>query len=363
MDSDMFIERDGVLIPMVKTAYGTEDELQHLLELHSELLAGRQTAEPVGRIALIKREAGVPDAVGGGDRWSLDHLFIDQYGVPTLVEVKRATDTRIRREVVGQMLDYAANAALHWTSQRLRDDFESTCATRGIDPMAETWRLLGGGDEGADDDKVDQFWQQVSSNLRSGHMRLLFVADQIPAELRRIIEFLNERMNPTEVLGVEVRHYTGGGMRLVSPSVVGRTAVADQMKGRSSPADVPVADLVADAPVVVQRAVALLADWATSHEVRVDELPKSLRYSDDRSDRTFAYLYPGGQWEAIYFDLRSVDGASESASIRASLDRLRGEPTTATHSVSVSCSTVVDQWQELETVLLPTLLHALRSLP
>ena len=28
---------------------------------------------------------------------------------PTLVEVKRSSDTRIRREVVGQMLDYAAN--------------------------------------------------------------------------------------------------------------------------------------------------------------------------------------------------------------------------------------------------------------
>jgi hypothetical protein len=37
-------------------------------------------------------------------------LIIDQHAIPTLVEVKRSTDTRIRREVVSQMLDYAANA-------------------------------------------------------------------------------------------------------------------------------------------------------------------------------------------------------------------------------------------------------------
>jgi hypothetical protein len=32
--------------------------------------------------------------------------------VPTLLEVKRSSDTRIRREVVGQMLDYAANGVV-----------------------------------------------------------------------------------------------------------------------------------------------------------------------------------------------------------------------------------------------------------
>ncbi|MCO6480232.1 MAG: hypothetical protein J5I94_26570 [Phaeodactylibacter sp.] len=49
----------------------------------------------------------------------MDHLFVDQDAIPTLVEVKRSTDTRIRREVVGQILDYAANAALFWPIERL----------------------------------------------------------------------------------------------------------------------------------------------------------------------------------------------------------------------------------------------------
>jgi hypothetical protein len=46
--------------------------------------------------------------------------------VPTLVEVKRSSDTRIRREVVGQMLDYAANAVVYWPLERLRATFEAS---------------------------------------------------------------------------------------------------------------------------------------------------------------------------------------------------------------------------------------------
>ncbi|MFI0718271.1 hypothetical protein [Streptomyces sp. NPDC021224] len=41
----------------------------------------------------------------------MDHLFVDADAVPTLVKVNRAADTRIRREVVGQMLDYAVELA------------------------------------------------------------------------------------------------------------------------------------------------------------------------------------------------------------------------------------------------------------
>ena len=43
---------------------------------------------------------GIPGNEDGAGRWSVDHLFLDQDAIPTLVEVKRSTDTRIRREVV-----------------------------------------------------------------------------------------------------------------------------------------------------------------------------------------------------------------------------------------------------------------------
>jgi hypothetical protein len=77
-------------------------------------------------------------------RWSLDHLFLDQDGVPTLVEVKRGTDTRIRREVVGQMLDYAANGVVYWPLETIRASFGNTCAQAKLDPDQALLEFLVG---------------------------------------------------------------------------------------------------------------------------------------------------------------------------------------------------------------------------
>ena len=99
---------------MEEAAYDSENLLQELLAKYPDLLAGEQinSTEP-RRWLLITREMSVPDEQEGAGRWSLDHLFPDQDAVPTLVEVKRSTDTQLRREVVGQMLDDAANAVVY----------------------------------------------------------------------------------------------------------------------------------------------------------------------------------------------------------------------------------------------------------
>ena len=81
-------------------------DFQLLLAKFPSLLCWEQndTGMP-RRWLLLKREKAVPAEDGGGGRWSVDHLFGDQDGVPTLIEVKRQSDTRLRREVVGQILD------------------------------------------------------------------------------------------------------------------------------------------------------------------------------------------------------------------------------------------------------------------
>lgn len=157
-------------------------------------------------------------------RWSLDHLFIDQDGIPTLVEVKRSTNTQIRREVVGQMLDYAANGSAYWSLEQVIAAFERRCERENVDPEAQLAEFLG--DEG----DVDGFWQLAKTNLQAGRVRLVFVADEIPAELRRIIEFLNQQMDPAEVLGLEVHQYVGQGSTVLVPRVVGFTAEAERAK-------------------------------------------------------------------------------------------------------------------------------------
>src|SRR2546425_93721 len=117
---------------MQEQPYEAEALLQTLIAEHPEVLAGDASGEPGRAWLLVKREAGVAGAPDGSDRWSLDHLFLDQDGIPTLVEVKRSSDTRARREVVAQMLDYAANGSSHWKVESLKGWFESECERRGI---------------------------------------------------------------------------------------------------------------------------------------------------------------------------------------------------------------------------------------
>ena len=106
----------------------------------------------------------------------------------------RSTDTRIRREVLGQMLDYAANAVAYWPIEDLQSYFEDRCEKDGTSSEEELEILLSSTDE------IDNYWKQVKTNLQAGRIRMVFVADEIPTELRRIVEFLNEQMDPAEVL-------------------------------------------------------------------------------------------------------------------------------------------------------------------
>lgn len=166
------VQNDGSLVEMSEQSYDTEDLLQGLLAQYPNLLAGDQMneADP-RRWLLVAREMGVPWEEGGSDRMSLDHLFLDQDGIPTLVEVKRSSDTRIRREVVGQMLDYAANAAVYWPVERIRATFEATCHVQGDDPDQRLAEFLGVMPE--DQDAIDALWQQVADHLASGRLGLL----------------------------------------------------------------------------------------------------------------------------------------------------------------------------------------------
>jgi hypothetical protein len=233
-DSIFLVGDDGELTEVSSTPYEAEADLQKLLADHVHLLPGAQIdRDRPRRWLLIKREAGIPGQEGGGDWWSVDHLVVDQDAVPTFVEVKRASDTRSRREVVAQMLDYAANGSALWTPERLRAWFEDD------DPEAATERLAAWLESGDDDPEsvADSFWDAVGANLREGKIRLVFVADEIPATLQRLVEFLNEQMPRVEVLAVEIRQDRAAGSKsgALVPRLVGQTSRAQAAKERPAP--------------------------------------------------------------------------------------------------------------------------------
>jgi len=219
------LNEQAQLMPMDQAAYDSESLLQELLANHPDLMAGEQiNSDDPRRWLLVAREMSVPDEEAGSRRWSLDHLFIDQEGIPTLVEVKRSSDTRIRREVVGQMLDYAANAVVYWPVEDLRARFESRCDNADERPDEVLGEFLNQTLE------IDEFWLQVKTNLQAGRIRMIFLADEIPSELRRVVEFLNEQMDPAEVLAIEIRQFVGQGVKTLVPRVLGQTETTRQRK-------------------------------------------------------------------------------------------------------------------------------------
>lgn len=272
MNSGIFHIRDGELVEMREEAYNSEDRFQSQLADYPSILAGDQVKpDSPRRWLLVKREMGVPDQLGGSDRWSLDHLFLDQDGVPTLVEIKRSTDTRIRREVVAQLLEYAANARKYWPIKDIQERFEATCIEKNKDPQTELSEFLGA------DGSTDEFWLAVARNIASEKLRLLFVADRIPTELQRIVEFLNEQMANTEVLAIEIRQYLAetpsGPLRTLIPRVLGQTVKAQDAKRTGKTREWEEEDFYSEltsrlSPEVAEVARTLLG-WAAERGLRV----------------------------------------------------------------------------------------------
>src|SRR6266496_3793019 len=128
MSSGIYLIKDGgSLVEMTEQPYASEDLLQKLLADYPSLLAGNQINPGAPRKwLLVSRETPLASEQDGTWRWSVDHLFLDQDAIPTIVEVKRSSDTRIRREVIGQMLEYAANAVVYWPIEGLISQFETT---------------------------------------------------------------------------------------------------------------------------------------------------------------------------------------------------------------------------------------------
>ena len=88
--------------------------------------------------------------------------------------------------------------------QEIRSRYEGTCGQRNINAEERLTEFLGTG-AGRED-----FGQRVKTSLQVGRIRLIFVADEIPSGLRRIVEFRNDPMNLAEVLAIEIRQHIKG---------------------------------------------------------------------------------------------------------------------------------------------------------
>ena len=203
MATAIFVTTDGGDIsPLPVRRFASESELDDCLATHPELLATALGSEQAPlRLLLVARQAPIddPDAARTG-RWSADLLFIDQTGVVTIVEDKLSQNPDIRRKVLGQGIEYAANIGDTLSAHAIRQQL----VDRYADDFDEKMRELLTDDDDQDDADFDAYWWQVERNLRAGAIRLVFAADAIPSELKRSIEFLNRVTDPLQIVGIEV---------------------------------------------------------------------------------------------------------------------------------------------------------------
>ncbi|WP_206520164.1 hypothetical protein [Altererythrobacter sp. BO-6] len=149
----------------------------------------------------------------------IDNLLITPSGLPIIVECKLWRNPEGRREVVGQILDYAKELS-RWSSS----DLQREVAKRTDLPGNPLLKLLA--DAGHQVDEI-QFNDALTSNLRRGRFLLLIVGDGIREGVEAIATYLQGHLGLHFSLGlVEMPIFSlPDGSHLVTPRVLARTTL------------------------------------------------------------------------------------------------------------------------------------------
>jgi hypothetical protein len=147
----------------------------------------------------------------------IDNFLVTAAGLPVIVECKLWRNPEGRREVVGQIIDYAKELS-RWTSSDLQREVSRRLGIPG-NVILDLVR--------AADPTVDEiaFNDALSFNLRRGRFLLLIVGDGIREGVEAIAEYLQRHAGLHFSMGlVEMPIFTlpDGGL-LVTPRVLART--------------------------------------------------------------------------------------------------------------------------------------------
>ncbi|MBV6442492.1 MAG: hypothetical protein EPGJADBJ_04210 [Saprospiraceae bacterium] len=194
-----------------------EEWMQRLLHGYPEVLPVQEIEAGFAPLIPVGREIGV--AAG-----SIDNLFVSPEGYLTLVETKLWRNPEARREVVGQILDYAKDMA-RWSytdlDQRIRAyQQQATGSDVGLVDTVKKYYPL-------DEAEERNFIDNVSKNLGRGRLLLLIVGDGIRESVEEMVEYLSRSPQLYFTLAlIELQVFQVGDdprRRLVIPQLVTRT--------------------------------------------------------------------------------------------------------------------------------------------
>ena len=267
-DCAVFFDENDHPVVLDAQRYNVEKQLEDRLVQCPDLLGGAQMTPDNPRRWLLVRQQ-FPLRSRGGSDWGADVLFLDQDGVPTIVEVKRADNRELRRMVVGQVLDYAA-ALRYGSAERIREEFELR-TTSDEARARELSQHLDGHD-------VERFWTSVAANVTDGRIRVIIAADEIPPEVQAVVEYLNEQLRSAEIFALGVLQYEAEGRRVLVPRLAGATAAARTTKSRSHESGPGYEVLLEQAGDLAHEAASRLDDWAERRGVEHRDSPSSRKW-------------------------------------------------------------------------------------
>ncbi|SHJ97186.1 hypothetical protein SAMN05444159_2051 [Bradyrhizobium lablabi] len=278
-----------------------EAEIQALVHLHPAALPIAEI-DPmfVGAVAVC-REMQL------GKAGRVDNFLVTPSGLPVLVECKLWRNPEARREVVGQILDYA-KVLSRWSFSDLQREVGSRT---GLGPNA-LLELVRAADPNVGE---IQFTDAVTANLRRGRFLLLILGDGVREDVEAIASYLQAHAGLHFTFGlVEFPIYRlPSGERLVAPRVVTRTTsivrnVVTAPEGYivQEPSEAAAeADADADPDRAAQAAThqAFWKEFLDHHlhlDDRTQDIPKPARQG------YLAFMLPapqGSSWLAVYRDL------------------------------------------------------------
>ena len=175
--------------PLNKTEFTGEGKLQDYLEEYPTLIPLADIVEGASDLICIGREV----SAGSG---SIDLLCIDQDGLLTVVETKLRRNREARREVIGQIIEYASYVS-QWTADnvyRIANEYFAKSIRVPQNYKGKTLETIMqeivGGDFLSEDLRA-----KIGQNLGDGRIRLIIAVDELIEPLRATVTFLNSHSN------------------------------------------------------------------------------------------------------------------------------------------------------------------------
>ena len=191
-----------------------------------QMLASHPQAMPIAEIEPVL-EGAVPVCLEFETKAGpADILLVSPRGDIVIVECKLWRNPQARREVVGQILDYAKELP-HLSYGAFETAIQRATPANGMKKTDSLYARVGAEADGSDE---ASFIDSVSRNLKRGRFLLLIVGDGIREGVEQITEFLQGHAGMHFTLGlVEVavfRSPTGG--YLVQPRVLAKTQMVSR---------------------------------------------------------------------------------------------------------------------------------------